>query len=303
MKIEGLELIDKASEVLLGKRNEIKLALVSLISDGHLLIEDIPGVGKTTLVYVLAKIFGLNLSRVQFTNDLLPSDILGTHIFDSKKGEFEFKKGPVFGELILADELNRATPKTQSALLQVMEERRINLDGEEFILPRPYLVIATQNPFHQIGTFPLPESQLDRFFMSLCLDLPDREFEKKIIEQTNIREKIDSLPALLTSDQLLEWQGKVRQVKVADKLSEYVLDILQSGRQTLDEGHFLSPRAGRDLLQAARGHCLLEGRDFVLPEDVQAVAPYVLGHRVGSMKGVKFGINTIKSLIETVSIP
>lgn len=297
------QVLDEASKVLLGKEGELKLALTCLLSNGHLLLEDIPGVGKTTLVYTLSKLLGLKLSRIQFTNDLLPTDILGTSIFDESTKSFEFKRGPIFGEMILADELNRATPKTQSALLQAMEERRINVDGNEFELENPFLIIATQNPFQQIGTFQLPESQIDRFFMSLSLGYPTREFEKEIILGEESWNKLEKCIEVLSKKEFIDAMKNIKErVHASEAIANYILDILEKGRLSLSEGYLLSPRAGKDLVNAAKTFAYLDGRDFVAPEDVQAVAAPVLGHRVGGNKGVQFGFKKIGELLNTINV-
>jgi len=301
--MEKLEsVITAANEILLGKKREVRLAFSSLIAGGHLLIEDVPGVGKTTLVYIFGKLLGLEVSRIQFTNDLLPGDILGSTIYSKETEEFVFKKGPIFGQLILADELNRATPKTQSALLQVMEESKVSIEGKEFPLEYPFLIIATQNPFFQVGTFALPESQLDRFFMSLTLDFPEREFERKILAQGSIAAQLESLSPMLSGSELRQIKGDIDKVTTSDALVDYILDLLEKGRSEVEEGAYLSPRAGKDLIQASKAWAYLEGRDHVLPEDVQVVAPNVLGHRVAGGKGVKYGQKEITNLISKVTV-
>ncbi len=295
-------LLDRADSLLLGKREELKIALTSILCGGHLLLEDVPGVGKTTLVYLFSKLFGLKLNRIQFTNDLLPGDILGTMIFKRSTEEFEFVPGPIFGELILADELNRATPKTQSALLQVMEEKRVTVDAQTYELPREFCLIATQNPNSQIGTYPLPESQLDRFFMSLYLDFPKRDFEKKILLQGDLSSEINALECLISKEELASIQVQIHKQVVSEALLNYLLDIVTFGRQELQEGSYLSPRASKDLLMAAKAYSFLEGRDMVLPEDVQRVAPHVLGHRLSCSKGAKYGHQLILGLLAKVPV-
>lgn len=296
------KLLESANEVLLGKNREIELAVSCILSGGHLLIEDVPGVGKTTLVYLLGQLMGLRLNRIQFTNDLLPGDILGTMVYRKEKEEFEFKKGPIFGELILADELNRATPKTQSALLQVMEERRVSVEGMDFELDFPFVIIATQNPFFQVGTFQLPESQLDRFHMSLHLNFPERSFEKQILLQKNSRDLIEGKECLLSREDLKTIRDEIENVTVKEALLDYLLDLMEKGRSEFEEGVYLSPRAGKDLLLGAKAFAYVQGRDFVSPDDVQKVAPHVLGHRLGGSKGVVFGQKIVESLIEKVPV-
>lgn len=302
MKEKISELLRQANNVLLGKEEEVELAVSCLLSGGHLLIEDVPGVGKTTLVYLLGKLMGLKLNRIQFTNDLLPGDILGTMIYKREKEEFEFKKGPIFGELILADELNRATPKTQSALLQVMEERLVSVEGREFPLEYPFLIVATQNPFFQVGTFQLPESQLDRFHMSLHLNFPEREFEKKILRQGNSRDLIAKVPQVFEKEELREIRQKIEDITVEEPLLDYLLDFIEKGRSDFEEGVYLSPRAAKDLLQGAKAYSFIKGREYVMPEDIQRVAPYVLGHRLGGSKGVVHGQRIVRELISKVPV-
>ncbi len=296
-------ILEQADKVLLGKNNEIRLVLSSLLAGGHVLIEDVPGVGKTTLVYLLSRLLGLEISRIQFTNDLLPGDILGTMIYRKEKEEFEFKKGPIFGQLILADELNRATPKTQSALLQVMEERKVTVEGQEFPLEYPFLIIGTQNPFFQVGTFQLPESQLDRFFMSLQLDFPSREFERQILLQADTRSLINELTPVLEAQDLPKIKEDIESIHVSDSLIDYLLDLIEYGRNDIEEGAYLSPRAGKDLVQAGKAYAYVEGRDHVIPVDIQKIAPYILGHRVGGSKGILYGQGLIRELLEKVKVP
>ncbi len=303
METKCSQILNQASQVLLGKEEEIRLALASLFAGGHLLIEDVPGVGKTTLVYLLSRLLGMELNRIQFTNDLLPGDILGTMIYRKESEDFTFKKGPIFGQMILADELNRATPKTQSALLQVMEERKVTVEGQEFPLEYPFLIVGTQNPFFQVGTFQLPESQLDRFFMSLHLDFPSREYEKKILQQRETRSLIEELEPILNASELSEIRDQIHNIHVSDKLLDYLLDLLEFGRSDFEEGAYLSPRASKDLVLGAKSLAFIEDRDHVVPEDVQKIAPYILGHRIGGGKGVLYGQGLIKNMIAKVKVP
>lgn len=289
--------MEKASEILIGKNDELELSLIAALCRGHLLIEDIPGVGKTTLVQLVSKLLGLNFSRIQFTNDLLPSDILGFNLYDKNKGEFVFKKGPIFGELVLADELNRASPKTQSALLQVMEEHHISIDGEDFKMEGPFLVFATQNPFQQIGTSALPESQLDRFFMGISLGLPDRKAEKEILKSTHVKERLQNILPVMMKDQLIFHQNEVLKVHVKEELYDYVLNVMEYGRNHLEESFALSTRAAKDLILAAKARAYLYDRDYVILEDIQGLCPYVLGHRVGFERGLVYGINIVKEMV------
>lgn len=302
MKEQVLSNLEQAQNVLLGKKEVFKLALTCFICNGHLLLEDVPGVGKTTLVQLMAQVLGLPLSRIQFTNDLLPSDILGINIFDRKTGDFRFSKGPLFGHFILADELNRASPKTQSALLQAMEEREISLDGQTHSLGFPFLVVATQNPAHQIGTFPLPESQLDRFFLSLSLGFPTREDERRILMLEDIKSSIDSIPQGPGAQTLLTMQKAVQAVHVSNEVLNYVLDLLEYGRSNLDHGKTLSPRSGQDVVSASRGYAFLSGRDFVTSDDVQNVLVSVWAHRLGGSRGRSFGVKDVEQILTHVQV-
>ena len=273
-------LLETAGHIILGKGHELRLALACLIARGHLLIEDVPGVGKTTLAHVLARLIGLQFQRIQFTSDLLPADILGVSIFDRGTSAFRFHPGPVFAQLILADEINRATPKTQSALLEAMEERQVTADGETFALPEPFFVIATQNPAHQIGTFPLPESQLDRFLLRIRLGYPDRAAERALLMGEDRRELLERQPAVASPAALVELQHAAQRVHVSEALVDYVQALLGTTRNSPDLANGLSPRAGLGLIAAARAWALLDGRDHVLPDDVQTLFPHVAAHRL-----------------------
>ncbi|MBU2489405.1 MAG: MoxR family ATPase [Proteobacteria bacterium] len=275
---EGL--IREIGRVVLGKEREIRLALTCLFADGHLLIEDMPGIGKTTLAKVLARCLGLDFARIQCTSDMLPGDILGTSVFDRNKGSFVFHPGPVFTQVLLADEINRATPKTQSALLEAMEERQVTTEGETRPLPSPFFVIATQNPFEHSGTFPLPESQFDRFLIRINLGYPGRGAENQLLRQGGARNMLPSASTSLSPLEVLAIQEQVNQVHVSDALLEYVQDLLDFTRNGGLFATGLSPRAGLAILQAARAWALLSGRDHGLPEDVQAVLPWVTAHRL-----------------------
>ncbi|MCX6855957.1 MAG: AAA family ATPase [Verrucomicrobia bacterium] len=270
-------LTEALSQIILGKEQVVKLAVTCLLARGHLLFEDQPGVGKTLLSQALAQSLGLQFRRVQFTSDLLPADILGASIYQRETGGFSFHPGPVFTQVLLADEINRATPKTQSALLEAMEEGKVTCDGVPHALPAPFFVIATQNPSSQIGTFMLPESQLDRFLMRLALGAPDRRSEREMLQGRDRREMLREMPAAMSWSELEQMQKLVRLVHVAPALLDYLQDLLAASRR---HGHGLSPRAGLALLAAARAWALLEGRAMVMPEDVQAVGPTVMGHRL-----------------------
>ncbi len=268
--------------VVLGKSREVRLALCCLLSRGHLLIEDLPGLGKTTLAQSLSRVTGLDMQRLQFTSDLLPADVLGVSVFDPREARFTFHPGPIFHGVVLADEINRATPKTQSALLEAMEEGRVTVEGETRSLPDPFFVIATQNPQEQAGTFALPESQLDRFLMRLSLGYPDARAEREILRGRAGRERLAELPALLDAERLRAWQARLGSIHVAEALLDYVQALVTASREHPELAWGLSTRGALALLQAARGWALLEGRDHVLPEDVQAVWVPVVGHRLSS---------------------
>lgn len=296
-------LLEQAGSILLGKERELRLAVACMLARGHLLIEDVPGVGKTTLAQLLARLLGLRLQRIQFTSDLLPADILGVSVFDRQIQRFEFHPGPVFTPFLLADEINRATPKTQSALLEAMEERQVTVDGITHRLPEPFFVIATQNPTQQIGTFPLPESQLDRFLMRIHLGFPDPGAERALLLGEDRRTLLAGMTPALAPEGLAEIQALIRRIHVAPRLVDYLQAVLAATR----EGFFLSglsPRAGLALLGASRAWAFLQGRDLVLPEDLQAVFPAVAGHRLRQAPGGQPpSANTLKQLLEAVAIP
>ena len=274
------KIVSVVGQVLLGKEEQVKLAVACLISRGHLLIEDLPGMGKTTLAQCLAKVLGLGYDRIQFTSDLLPADILGVSIFDKEAAAFTFHPGPVFTQLLLADEINRSTPKTQSALLEAMEEGQVTIEGETRPLPNPFFVIATQNPQKQSGTFALPESQLDRFMMCLSLGYPSRDSERQLLAGINPRERINKIKPLVSKEGLLKLQAAVDTVKASDAVLDYLQGLIEFTR---NDGHFsygMSPRGALAWLRSAKAWALLHGRGYVVPEDIQAVAPAVVGHRV-----------------------
>lgn len=273
-------LLDSANQVILGKPRQVRLALCCLLARGHLLIEDIPGVGKTTLAHTLAKLLGLNYQRIQFTSDILPADIIGSCIFDAKNHAFKFHPGPVFNQMVLADEINRATPKAQSALLEAMEERQVSVEGKTYPLPLPFFVIATQNPSHQIGTFPLPESQLDRFLMRIELGYPDHHAERQLLSGQSRHSLCESLPVQMPPEQLQKIQQAVTQVHVSPALLDYCQAIISFTRNSPEYHCGLSPRAGLALLTAAKAWAFIDQRDAVIPEDLQAVLAAVAGHRL-----------------------
>ena len=274
------KVVAQVSGIILGKEREIRLALACLIARGHLLIEDMPGVGKTTLAHVLASVLGLHFNRIQFTSDLLPADILGVSIYEPGSNSFKFHPGPVFTQVILADEINRATPKTQSALLEAMEEGQVTVEGVTRKLPDPFFVIATQNPSHQTGTFPLPESQLDRFLMRITLGYPDQHAERSLLKGSDRRALIATLTPALEATELLSIQAQVQQVHVADAALDYLQALLDYSRSSSHYLTGLSPRAGLAALHSAKAWALMAGRDHVLPEDIQATLPSVAGHRL-----------------------
>jgi MoxR-like ATPase len=296
-------LVATASQVILGKESQVRLALACLIARGHLLIEDLPGVGKTTLAHVLARTLGLHFSRIQFTSDMLPADILGVSVYEREGGSFKFHPGPIFAQLILADEVNRATPKTQSALLEAMEEHQVTVETETRPLPEPFFVIATQNPSEQVGTFPLPESQLDRFLMRIELGYPDRDAERMLLAGADRRDLLASLEPCMTPAELVELQVSAQRVHVAPALLDYVQAIVEYTRRSPDYVAGLSPRAALALVHAARAWALVEGRDKVIPEDVQAVVPGVASHRLRPAHDAARRVDVAAQLLSAVPIP
>ena len=297
------ELLKAASRILLGKDDAIRLAVACMLAGGHLLIEDLPGVGKTTLAHLLAKLIGLDFQRIQFTSDLLPADVIGGSIYDREDGRFHFHPGPIFAELVVADEINRATPKTQSALLEAMEERQITVDGESRALPEAFFVIATQNPAHQVGTYPLPESQLDRFLMRIRLGYPGAAAERELLAGTDRRILLQNLNPVMDATMLLGWQQTVDRVHASEALLDYIQTLLTASRENGRFEHGLSPRAGLALLRAARAWTLLDGRYQTLPEDVQVVLGPVAGHRLRTVDGLNDGGAAAQALLESVPIP
>ncbi len=291
------------NQIILGKPQQLKLTFACLLARGHLLIEDIPGVGKTTLALALAKVLGLDFQRVQFTSDLLPADILGVSIFEQNNGGFRFHPGPIFSQLVLADEVNRASPKTQSALLEAMEERQVTVEGETRPLPEPFFVIATQNPSHQIGTFPLPESQLDRFLMRISLGYPTAAAERALLMERERRDLLAETAAALNPSQLLDLQAQVKDVRTSPALLDYLLALIQHTRSHSGLRQGLSPRAGLSLRRAAQAWALIEGRNGVIPEDVQAVFAAVVNHRLVAASEREAGAPTAEDILSRVAIP
>ncbi|MEQ1776700.1 MAG: MoxR family ATPase [Burkholderiales bacterium] len=304
-KIE--QVAQQVSSIILGKQQQIRLALACLIARGHLLIEDVPGVGKTTLAHALAASLGLNFHRIQFTSDLLPADVLGVAVYNSDQTRFEFHPGPIFSQVVLADEINRATPKAQSALLEAMEEHQVTVEGETRRLPDPFFVIATQNPSHQIGTFPLPESQLDRFLMRIELGYPDADAERALLRGENRRDLLERIQPCMAPAELLALQREGQLVHVSDALLDYVQALVGHTRRSADYVAGLSPRAALALTQAARAWALLDARKHVVPEDVQAVLPGVVGHRLNltgaTREAAATSADVAARLIQSVAIP
>ena len=292
-----------ASQIILGKEHQIRLALSCLLAGGHLLIEDLPGVGKTTLAHTLARLLGLDFQRIQFTSDMLPADILGISVFDRTGGDFRFHPGPIFTQVVLADEINRATPKAQSALLEAMEERQVTIEGATRPLPRPFFVIATQNPAHQIGTFPLPESQLDRFMMRIELGYPGRDAERALLEGRDRRALLAETQPVANPDILFAAQAQAASLRVAPPLIDYVQALVTHTRNAPEWKTGLSPRAGLALVAAARAWAVLDGRDHVLPEDVQAVLAAVAVHRLPTVGEQRNALEVAQALIEAVPLP
>lgn len=298
------KILSQTSQVILGKQHEIRLALSCLLAGGHLLLDDLPGLGKTTLAHTLARLLGLQFARIQFTSDLLPADVIGVSVFSHQDTQFRFLPGPIFAQFILADELNRATPKTQSALLEAMEEGQLTADGQTHRLPQPFFVIATQNPAHQIGTFPLPESQLDRFLMCLELGYPDRDAERSLLTGGHRRKLSEALLPVMSPEGLLLARQEIDAVHASEALIDYLQALLSASRQSTDFLHGLSPRAGLGLLACARAWAWLGGRRHVLPDDIQAVFPALSRHRLRhQLNGRMASQEEINRLLQQVSIP
>lgn len=297
------DLVDALNGILLGKDRQVRLALCGLLARGHLLIEDIPGMGKTTLAHALARILGLSYRRIQFTNDMLPADVLGYSLFDRQAGGLVFHPGPIFAQVVLADEINRASPRTQSALLEAMEERQVSIEGETRPLPKPFFVIATQNPVEQGGTFPLPESQLDRFLMRISLGYPDPAAERALLEGEDRRAMTDRLGPMMDADRLAALQEQVDAVTASPALLAYLQRLLTQSRQMPGVLYGLSPRAGLGLLRAARAWALMAGRQHVLPDDVQAVFPSIAGHRLEQGESGKSEVRVRELLTRVPVLP
>jgi len=296
-------LLDQLNTVIVGKKAQVQDCVACLLAGGHLLIEDVPGVGKTTLAHALSRTFGLQFSRVQFTADLMPSDLTGVSVYERGKESFVFHPGPVFAQVLLADEINRASPKTQSALLEAMEEKQVSVEGATRPLPHPFFVIATQNPQDQLGTYPLPESQLDRFLMRISLGYPDRASERQLLAGSDRRDRAHALQSLLSPHELAALQQQVLAVHASEPLLDYVQDLIaatRSGRWFLQG---LSPRAGIALVRAAKAQALISGRDYVAPDDVQAVLPQTIAHRLVPVRDAGRGaVEQVRAMVDAVPL-
>ncbi len=298
-------IVEEIGRIILGKKQAIRLSLACLLARGHLLIEDLPGVGKTILSHVIANTLGLDYQRIQFTSDLLPADILGISIYDRNSSTFSFHPGPIFSQLILADEINRATPRAQSALLEAMEESQVTVEGKTRVLPEPFFVIATQNPSTQVGTFPLPESQLDRFTMRIKLGYPDNEAERELLKGSDRRQLLKHITPIIDSEQLIAMQGQAESIHVSEALLDYLQDLLEFSRRSADYTNGLSPRAGLAVLRCARAWALIHGHPQVLPEDIQQVLPSIISHRLNRVQvnGRATEEDNAAHLIKQVPIP
>ena len=296
--------IASIESVILGKPEQIRLAVSCLLAGGHCLVEDLPGVGKTTLSQAIARSFGLDFNRIQFTSDLLPADILGVSIYDAERRQFEFHRGPIFSHFVLADEINRATPKTQSALLEAMEEKQITVEGDTHQLSSPFFVIGTQNPLDQSGTFPLPESQMDRFMMRIQLGYPDSNAERALLAGTNPRDMLHTIPPAVSPERLLELQARTTDLHCSDALLDYVQVLIEATRDPSLFLYGLSPRAGLAVVQASRAWAMMSGRNHVEPADVQAVFVAVANHRLISNDSHRLSsVDLVKNLLDAVPIP
>ena len=297
-------LLNQLNTVIVGKPAQVQDCVACLLAGGHLLIEDVPGVGKTTLAHALARSFGLQFSRVQFTADLMPSDLSGVSIYERQKENFVFHPGPIFAQVLLADEINRASPKTQSALLEAMEEKQVTIEGQTRPLPLPFFVIATQNPHDQLGTYALPESQLDRFHMRISLGYPDRAAERELLKGADRRDMVESLPALLAPHELLELQQCVQRVHAAEPLLNYLQDLMAATRSGRWFVQGLSPRAGIAIMRAARAQAFLSGRDYVAPDDIAAILPQTAAHRLIPVSSAGRGaVEQVRALLDAVPLP
>ncbi|MBV1819934.1 MoxR family ATPase [Bacteroidales bacterium MSK.15.36] len=299
------KIIKNVSKVVIGKDNIIELLIVALISGGHVLLEDIPGVGKTMLVKAFAKTLGLPFKRIQFTPDLLPSDITGINYFNQKIDDFQFRPGPLFVNIVLADEINRATPRTQSSLLEAMEEKQITVDGETRVLNIPFMVLATQNPVESYGTFPLPEAQLDRFFMRISMGYPTREEEKEVIFRKPSSNIIEDLPTIVSQDELDYVLNNYGKVKITEDVMDYILDIVEATRNNSKIQLGVSPRGSIALFKACQSYAAINGRDYIIPEDVKKLCPYVFNHRIliRGASDIKTSKDILSNILKDIKVP
>lgn len=298
------KVVENVSRVIVGKEKEIELLIVAFLSSGHVLLEDIPGMGKTIMVRAFSKTLNLPFKRIQFTPDLLPSDITGINFYNQKTGDFQFREGPLFSNIVLTDEINRATPRTQSSLLEAMEEKQITSDGLTRILNLPFMVLATQNPVESFGTFPLPEAQLDRFFMRIKLGYPSKE-EEKLIIMKNIENPLDSISSVIGYEQLLGLIERVKAVDIKEEVMNYLVNIIDESRNKKDIELGISPRGSIALYKAARAYAAINGRKYILPEDIKSMAPYVLNHRIiaRGVGNIESSMELIRELVERVQVP
>jgi len=303
----SLAMVQEVEEAIVGKRETVETCVLTMLCEGHLLIEDVPGVGKTTLAKALSRAIGGEFRRIQFTPDLLPTDITGSSIFNQNAQTFDFRPGPLFANVVLVDEINRATPKTQSALLEAMEEHQVTSDGVTRLLPRPFFVMATQNNIEMTGTYPLPEAQLDRFFARVQLGYPDRKFETEVLSRQQIESPIDKLNQVGSLDEMLKAQRTVREVFVHESIRDYVVDIVRSTRESSQLHLGASPRGSLYLMHAAQARAAMEGLDFVRPDDVKACAPFILGHRLILRGEVRArgtsGDDVVRQVLNTIAVP
>ncbi|MCQ4922518.1 MoxR family ATPase [Tissierella carlieri] len=298
------KIVDNVSKVIIGKEKEIELIIVSFLSGGHVLLEDIPGMGKTMMIKAFSKTLDLPFKRIQFTPDLLPSDITGINFYNQKTGDFEFREGPLFSNIVLTDEINRATPRTQSSLLEAMEEKQITADGETRKLHMPFMVLATQNPVESFGTFPLPEAQLDRFFMRIKLGYPTKE-EEKIIIRKNIGNPLDNIDPIINHEELNHILSEISKVSIQDEVMDYLVNIVNETRNKKEIELGVSPRGSIALFKASRAYAAINGRDYIVPEDIKTMAPYVLNHRIiaRGVNSIEDSLELVKGIVETVEVP
>jgi MoxR-like ATPase len=303
----GEKLISNLEKVIIGKRQSVEMIVIGLLCQGHILIEDVPGVGKTVLARSLAKSLGCSFNRLQFTPDMLPSDVTGVSIYNQSKRTFEFRSGPVFAQIVLVDEINRATPKTQAALLESMEERQVTVDGETHPLPRPFMVLATQNPIEYEGTFPLPEAQLDRFLLRVRLGYPSPADEVEILDRQQLRHPIETLKAVIKVEELLDAMEAIKQVYVSAPVKKYIVELINRTRQNQDVYLGASPRGSLGLFRAGQAYAALQGRDFVLPDDIQKLAGPLLAHRVIVGPAARLrelsAERIVSEIVETLAVP